>query len=162
MVKLLPLCERDDHGCLLWCGLKDHAGYGRFKFGGRSLRAHRVAWSVDNGSIPDGLCVLHKCDNPACVNVDHLFLGTDKDNAADRAAKGRNAIPRNKLPIAQVTEIFLDSRPLAEVGKTHGISRRAVSQIKNGHTWKNVTAVFRQPPDAYFASAAQPKDKPDV
>jgi hypothetical protein len=54
-----------------------------------AVLAHRVSWAIHNGPIPDGLLVLHRCDNPACVRPDHLFLGTDKDNAADREKKGR-------------------------------------------------------------------------
>jgi len=65
-------------------------GYGEFRFKGQSLRAHRVAWTVANGPIPDGLCVLHSCDNPPCQNPRHFWLGTNKDNTLDRARKGRN------------------------------------------------------------------------
>lgn len=77
-------------GCIEWIASRDGCGYGMFRFGGRSQRAHRVAWILTFGGIPDGLQVLHKCDNPPCVNPDHLFLGTNHDNVLDAVAKGRH------------------------------------------------------------------------
>ena len=79
-------------GCRIWTGgtLKD-GGYGRVRFAGKDARAHRVAWILANGPIPTGLVVCHACDNPPCVNVEHLFLGTHDDNMADMVAKGRGA-----------------------------------------------------------------------
>lgn len=85
---------RDDRsGCLVWIGRRDKDGYGQISVCGRPMRAHRVAWVLANGPIPRGLCVLHSCDNPPCVNVreGHLFLGTNTENMADRDAKGRQA-----------------------------------------------------------------------
>lgn len=77
-------------GCLLWTGTTSNDGYGRFRPRGRSLvGAHRFAWEREHGPAPDGLHVLHKCDTPACVNVDHLFLGTHQENMDDMRAKGR-------------------------------------------------------------------------
>lgn len=84
-------------GCLVWTGARAPAGYGCFRVGGRkqyggaTRQAHRVAWTIANGAIPAGLCVCHHCDNPPCVDVAHLFLGTLGDNYADMAAKGREA-----------------------------------------------------------------------
>lgn len=75
--------------CLEWSGYRDRKGYGQLRHAGRTRFAHRVAWSAANGPIPDGLCVLHRCDNPSCVRADHLFLGTNADNVRDRDAKGR-------------------------------------------------------------------------
>jgi hypothetical protein len=76
-------------GCWLWTGWTSRFGYGRIKRDNRECLTHRVSWELTNGPIPDGMCVLHRCDVPACVRPDHLFLGTKTDNAADRTAKGR-------------------------------------------------------------------------
>lgn len=77
--------------CWTYLGGRDKDGYGIISIANRSRRAHRVAFEVWIGKIPDSLCVLHSCDNPPCVNPAHLFLGTDLDNARDRDAKGRGA-----------------------------------------------------------------------
>ena len=77
--------------CLEWQACRDRGGYGGFKASGKIERAHRMAWELAHGPIPDGLHVLHRCDNPPCVANDHLFLGTEADNAHDRDAKGRQS-----------------------------------------------------------------------
>ena len=77
--------------CHLWIGHKDHTGYGRILVGRRSVAAHRAAWEIANGPIPDGLLVCHACDVRTCVRVDHLWLGTNRDNTADAIMKGRFA-----------------------------------------------------------------------
>jgi HNH endonuclease len=77
--------------CWVWMRARAGSGYGRVRWNGRDERAHRVAWLLANGPVPEGLCVLHRCDNPPCVRPDHLFLGTKADNAQDCARKGRNS-----------------------------------------------------------------------
>lgn len=81
--------EKNPDGCWVWHGQTNKQGYGRLWFKGKQWRPHRLVWTLENGDIPEGLHVLHKCDNPPCCNPDHLFLGTDQDNADDRQAKGR-------------------------------------------------------------------------
>lgn len=87
---------KNDDGCWGWTGKPDRQGYGELTAYRRSdqkhwrVRAPRLSWEIHNGPIPEGLWVLHHCDNPPCVRPDHLWLGTVQDNNADRDAKGRN------------------------------------------------------------------------
>jgi len=108
-----PLAERlarhlkvMDSGCIEWTGVVDRRGYGRIKASpGKQVKTHRLAWTLANGPIPEGMFVCHHCDNPPCAQTDptegypdgHLFLGTDADNHADMLAKGRWAM-RPKTP----------------------------------------------------------------
>lgn len=77
-------------GCWEWMARRDKDGYGQFRLKGKMRGAHKASWELTHGSIPDGLWVLHKCDNPSCVRPDHLFLGTAKDNTQDMVSKDRN------------------------------------------------------------------------
>ena len=77
------------HPCIEWPGRLQTGGYGQVKRGGRHVLVHRLEWALANGPIPTGLCVLHRCDNPRCYNLAHLFLGTQGDNVRDCIAKGR-------------------------------------------------------------------------
>ncbi len=79
-------------GCWLWTRMWDKDGYGRVRHNGKQRGAHRVAFELFRGAIPEGMCVCHRCDTPACCNPDHLFLGTSVDNVVDRVAKGRTRV----------------------------------------------------------------------
>ena len=109
--------EKGD-ACWLWRGCVSKFGHGVVTFRQKSFYAHRVSWEIANGAIPKGMCVLHRCDVPACVNPAHLWLGTKTDNARDRDQKGRHR-PPNKLIPEQVLLI----RALAK----QGIKRRTLA-----------------------------------
>lgn len=84
--------KNDNTGCLVWSGKSfNQQGYGIVRHNGRNTSAHRLAWILANGPIPEGLHVCHRCDNPPCCNPEHLFIGTRKDNMQDCLAKGRFA-----------------------------------------------------------------------
>ena len=76
-------------GCWQWRGPTNAFGYGRFSFEGRTQVAHRLSYETFRGPIPDGMSVLHKCDNPSCINPEHLWIGTYSDNRRDCLSKGR-------------------------------------------------------------------------
>jgi len=131
--------------CWAWTAGKNTKGYGHFKWATGDVRqAHRASWEIHNGPVPEGQQVLHKCDNPACVNPDHLFLGTNDDNVADRVAKGRSARlageknPRAKLTADQVTVIRSSSAPLSALAKEYGVSIAAAGYARRGDHWKNI------------------------
>lgn len=79
------------NGCREFTGCLNRWGYGKISFNGRPIGAHRMAWILTNGPIPDGASVCHRCDNPPCCNPEHLFLGTQDDNMADMNTKGRQS-----------------------------------------------------------------------
>ena len=129
--------------CWPWKGAKHNAkGYGAFRFRGRLRLAHRVAWALDHGDPPTGMCVCHRCDRPACVNPGHLFLGTYADNNHDRDAKGRAARGRSNARARLTAEAVKSIRERAAVGEStavlaaeHGVARRTVQYVLAGRQW---------------------------
>ena len=75
--------------CDIWEGARNSAGYGHLWLGDRTYYAHRIVWAQEHGAIPEGLVVMHSCDVPSCINIEHLSIGTVRDNARDAVAKGR-------------------------------------------------------------------------
>ncbi len=155
-----PISERDkarfvgkivvsESGCHEWLGCTTKAGYGWFSLGGsaRKMRlAHRVAWTIANGAIPDGIEVCHRCDNPRCVRPDHLFLGTPMDNTVDKLSKRRESRGEqhalSRLTADDVRAIRTEHatgavgyRPLA---RAHGVSSKTIAMIVRRQTWVHV------------------------
>lgn len=89
--RLVSRGQFDD--CWPWLGTITHQGYGRVSWNGRAHQAHRVSWMLTRGPIPAGIVICHSCDNPICVNPNHLWMGTQKDNVGDCKAKGRRRYP---------------------------------------------------------------------
>lgn len=92
----LKVDRSDTNGCWEWTGTKRGYGYGAFAYQGVTVVASRFSYELHYGPIPDGMLVLHRCDNPACVNPSHLFLGTNKDNTRDMIDKGRQGFGGNR------------------------------------------------------------------
>lgn len=120
--------------CWIWMASCTNDGYGTIKKGGKHVLTHRLSWHMAYGPIPDGLSVLHSCDNPPCVNPDHLFLGTQKDNMRDMINKGRYVGKGNTiLTDAQVREIrkryAQGGITYAKLGSAYGVSSSAVNHI---------------------------------
>lgn len=130
-------------GCWEWQGVRLPKGYGQFRFLGRMWRAHRLAWLFSHGSLPNGLCVLHSCDNPPCVRPSHLFLGTNAENVADRERKHRRIAPhggdhpRAKLTIDDVRSIRASRSSSRVLGPMYGVSPSTITHIRTGRTWRD-------------------------
>jgi hypothetical protein len=130
-------------GCFLWGGAVYRKGYGKFCVEGKLRSAHRVAWKLYNGPIPDDLHVLHKCDNPVCVNPAHLFLGTNADNMRDKDEKGRT--PKGeKHGSAKLTEdavLDIRTRRMSQVAfaRLYGVSPQAIHSIQHGKSWAHLS-----------------------
>lgn len=132
-------------GCWVWRGSLSSQGYGQLssRHGKPPLRAHRISWELHNGSLLPGQQVLHRCDTPACVRPDHLFLGTPAINAADKVQKGRarggslagEANPSAKLTREQVRAIRDDPRPSAPVAAEYGVGKTTIKYIRRGQLW---------------------------
>lgn len=129
-------------GCVLWMLSTAQFGYGIIVHKYKRLMAHRVSWEVNRGPIPTGLRVLHKCDVPACINPDHLFLGTDADNRADKKNKKRHSFGEAhgcaKLTENAVREIRTASGSSAAVGAKFGVSSSQVRRIRLGEAWAHL------------------------
>lgn len=87
--KIISLAIKDENGCLVWQNSKSPRGYGKIKFNNKHWRAHRLMYFIKFGALDDTTYVCHSCDNPSCINPDHLFAGTARDNAEDMKSKGR-------------------------------------------------------------------------
>lgn len=137
--------------CWEWKAHRDPHGYGQFAYHGTMVRSHRVIWELTHGPIPrgkghHGMCVLHSCDNPPCVNPGHLFLGTMGDNIRDRDAKGRQRTlrgwahprPMAKLTPKAVRDIRSSSAPQHELATRYGVSATTICQVISRRVWAHV------------------------
>lgn len=125
-------------GCWIWTAATSGLdGYGSFKENGKSRSAHRVSYELFKGEIPEGMCVLHTCDAPPCVNPEHLFLGTSKDNTGDMIQKKRQSRGGMKLNPEIVSEIraCIGKTNRGEIAYTYGLSVRHLRRIANNIAW---------------------------
>jgi hypothetical protein len=136
--------------CWFWLSTINAQGYGQYnkRISGKSVsfKAHRVAWEISYGPIPNGMCVCHSCDNPPCVNPEHLFLGTHSENMADMVSKGRGNIGerhgRSKLTSTQVAEIrsllSVGELTCTQIASRYGVKHGCISNIRTGRRWGKV------------------------
>ena len=131
-------------GCWEWQGACSSYGYGQIRINKVALYTHRIAWELANGPLPKGICVCHTCDNPKCVYVGHLWIGTKEENNRDMAEKGRAIrVPctrgkRNgmtKLTESQVLSIRRDNRTNTTVAAEYGCNRTNIYSIKTRRSW---------------------------
>jgi hypothetical protein len=135
--------------CWRWTGpVRGNNGYGAFHYLGRPISAHQFSWALHCGPVPAGLCVLHRCDNPVCVNPAHLFLGTHADNMADRDAKGRLAhgerVGCSKLTDALVREmrrLRADGATETELALRFNVARSTAHRVVTGELWPHVAGL---------------------
>lgn len=151
----------EQSGCHLWLGGLDKDGYGQTHYKGKNIRAHRIAYLLLLGPIPDGLVVMHECDTPACINPAHLKLGTNKENNDDKISKGRGRVAcgdqhylridpstragekaaGSKLKEGDVQSIRAKLKaglPQADIAREFAVSRPCISAIAIGRTWSHL------------------------
>lgn len=135
--------SKEPSGCWVWTRAKS-AGYGVFRANWKLIHAHRHSWELSNGPIPKKMCVLHRCDNPSCVNPAHLFLGTMSDNTQDMIKKGRHKTQcaevkiAAKLSRAEVLEIRSSVLSGVSAARKFKVSPSTISQIRLRKIWKDV------------------------
>lgn len=151
----IPLGERlrsktrinQETGCWEWQAARDPNGYGRISVKYKMLLPHRVSWELHRGPIPDGMFVLHKCDNPCCLNPDHLFIGDQADNMTDKALKGRSVFPLKRGEdngFAKLTETEIiairsaHGQSQRKLAKQFGVSQLHISRIQRRIVWRHI------------------------
>jgi len=142
-----------ENGCMEWTGYVAPNGYGRCKFMGNNVSAHRFSWSIKNGEIPDGFNVCHHCDNRKCVNPEHLFIGTHQDNMIDAQHKGRllrtehckmlhrgekNATAKLTNEDVIIIRSLQGKHPSRYVASLYGLTHRSILLIWQKRTWPHI------------------------
>lgn len=138
--------------CWNWIGQKTIDGYGRRRVNGKKLLAHRIMWMSSHGEIEHGMCVLHKCDNPSCVNPDHLFIGTHQVNMDDKRNKERQSkasgekngsVKLTKKDVDEIRKLYTKGSNLKSeyslpgLAKKYGVSFAQIYRIVNFISWKD-------------------------
>lgn len=142
--KRFELLLRDvtPNACVNWTGERDRDGYGRIGKGRHFVMTHRYSYEMHHGTIPDGLCVMHDCDNPSCINPFHLKVGTNLQNLQEKVSRGRHnrgeTCHLSKLNNAAVREIRGSSLSLAELASIYMITPNTVRRVKQRKAWFHV------------------------
>lgn len=133
--------------CWVWTAFTNPKGYGKFTRSQQQL-AHRMSWVFHFGAIPETTCVLHRCDNPPCIRPDHLFLGTNQDNADDKMSKGRQSRARgensgmaklDEIEVGWIKRIHATGLlSYLAIGKMFGVDHTTIRKIVSGKSWKHI------------------------
>jgi len=134
--------------CVVFTGCRDACGYGRINGpNGKLVRIHRQVWKEAHGEIPAGMVICHKCDNPACYRLDHLFIGTQVDNIKDMDFKNRRRTligsqhTHAKLTesvVVQIKNKLRNGASIASLARLHAVSEGAIAHVKHGRHWTHV------------------------
>lgn len=147
MNKLMSNTIKQPTGCWEWQKSKNKNGYGQIRLGKTMVRTHRLSYQLFKGPIPVKMHVCHSCDNPSCINPDHLWVGTQKDNMKDMVNKGRSKgvnlgskNPKSKLTEQQILEIreLIGTIPVKEIAKKYNIGDIVIYNIKNRRLWNHI------------------------
>lgn len=147
--KILSNIKKNTNCCWEWTGALEKFGYAQLSFKGRIIKAHRLSYIAFIGEIPKGLLICHKCDNPSCVNPDHLFLGSHKDNYDDMVNKNRDNFPKadfhyksllSRREVKEIKKFPLELNNV-QIGKIYNVDRRVISNIRNNKTYKSVDSL---------------------
>lgn len=137
---------KERHDCWFWRAGKDKNGYGMFWIKPQNQPAHKVAYKFEFGSFEKGLHVLHKCDNPSCVNPYHLFLGTNQDNIKDMIKKGRSlkgekahSAKLTEIEVKQIKKLINEGMSSGMISKRFKVHKSTIKDIKALRTWIHIT-----------------------
>lgn len=136
-----------ENGCIEFTGYLSTHGYGEIAFNGKKYGAHKLSYIAHIGPVKKGEVVCHRCDNPACINPDHLFTGTQAENLIDAMRKGRMVAPNprgerhglSKLTEKDIPKILQDARPQREIAKEYGVAQSTIKNVKLRRTWSHIT-----------------------
>ena len=128
--------------CWLWTGCSISKGYGHFWRGKTSEKSHRVSYILSNGSIPKGMFICHTCDNPPCVNPEHLYAGTCSQNSIDMVSRNRSKSQKLKVSDIPVIISLNDTLNYREISEIYGVNPITIGDIFRGETWSHVTGII--------------------
>jgi hypothetical protein len=132
--------------CHVFTGHKDECGYGRIFKEGRLTRVHRAVFERDHGPIADGLVVRHTCDNPGCINSDHLVIGTQADNIADMDMRGRRrtiigsqrtTAKLHEMHIPTIRQMLAEGHTCLGIALAYDVTEETIRHIKKGRIWRH-------------------------
>ena len=137
-------------GCHNFMGSTNHFGYGQIMVDRKLYLTHRLAWIIANGSVPEDMCVLHKCDNPQCINIEHLFLGTRVDNIEDMDSKNRGVkgvkhhnVRFTEEQVVTILKLYHSgSRDIKNLAIAYNVSNSTIWAIVRGYNWKHIYETF--------------------